>query len=43
LLLTELGRLRGESPDNIVRSVFELADTFTDHPADDRTLLVLRI
>jgi len=43
LLLIELGRLRGESPDTIVRSVFELADTFTDHPADDRTLLVLRI
>jgi sigma-B regulation protein RsbU (phosphoserine phosphatase) len=43
MLLAELGRLRGESPDQIVRSVFELADTFTDHPADDRTLLVLRI
>ncbi len=42
-LLAELVARRGESPDAIVRAVFTEADKATEHPVDDRTLLVMRI
>ena len=42
-LLAEIVRRRTESPDSIVRAVFTEADKATVHPADDRTLLVMRI
>ncbi len=42
-LMAELARRRQESPDAIVRAVFQEADKATPHPADDRTLLVMRV
>jgi sigma-B regulation protein RsbU (phosphoserine phosphatase) len=42
-LLAEISRRRSESPDSIVRSVFTEADKATLRPADDRTLLVMRV
>ena len=41
-LLAGLAQRRGDTPDAIVRAVFQEADKATPHPADDRTLLVLR-
>lgn len=42
-LLGEISRRRAEAPDAIVRAVFTEADKATEHPADDRTLLVMRV
>jgi sigma-B regulation protein RsbU (phosphoserine phosphatase) len=42
-LLEEIAKRRQESPDDIVRAVFAIADEFTSVPEDDRTLLVMRI
>ncbi len=42
-LLAEISRRRTEPPEAIVRAVFIEADKATPHPADDRTLLVMRI
>jgi sigma-B regulation protein RsbU (phosphoserine phosphatase) len=42
-LLEEITRRRTETPDAIVRAVFGEADKATPQPADDRTLLVMRI
>jgi len=42
-LLTELCARRDQAPEEIVREVFKVADALTEHPADDRTLLVLRL
>lgn len=42
-LLTELCARRDQSPEMMVREVFKEADRLTEHPADDRTLLVLRL
>lgn len=42
-LLDVLCRHRLETPQAIVDAVFEESDAFTSKPADDRTLLVLRI
>jgi phosphoserine phosphatase RsbU/P len=42
-LLAEVCAHRNESPESIVQSVLATADAFGSRPADDRTLLVLRI
>jgi len=42
-LLAEIVRRRADPPDAIVRAVFREADKATAQPADDRTLLVMRI
>jgi phosphoserine phosphatase RsbU/P len=42
-LLEEIMSRRSQTPDEIVRAAFRLADDSTAKPADDRTLLVLRI
>jgi len=42
-LLAEIGARRHEPPEAIVRAVFALADAATPRPADDRTLLVMRV
>jgi len=42
-LLRELGRRRAETPESIVGGIFTQADAATLQPADDRTLLVMRI
>jgi sigma-B regulation protein RsbU (phosphoserine phosphatase) len=42
-LLEEISLRRTESPEAIVEAVFAVADAFSSHPADDRTLLVMRI
>ncbi|MDH4132806.1 MAG: serine/threonine-protein phosphatase, partial [Gemmatimonadota bacterium] len=42
-LLTELCSRRDQTPETMVREVFREADRLTEHPADDRTLLVLRL
>ena len=42
-LLAELANRRAADPDTIVQAVFQEADKATPHPADDRTLLVLRM
>lgn len=42
-LLGQIGRARREHPDDILRQVLADADAFAGRPADDRTLLVLRI
>ena len=42
-LLAEISRRRTEPPEAIVRAVFIEADKATPQPADDRTLLVMRI
>ena len=42
-LLAALGRRRGQEPERIVEEVMAEADAFAPRPADDRTLLVLRL
>jgi len=42
-LLSLLAARRGWSPELIVEDVMAQADAFSPHPADDRTLLVLRL
>ncbi|TFG49215.1 MAG: serine/threonine-protein phosphatase, partial [Gemmatimonadales bacterium] len=42
-LLSELCARRDQPPEEMVREVFKVADRLTEHPADDRTLLVLRL
>jgi sigma-B regulation protein RsbU (phosphoserine phosphatase) len=42
-LLAALGRRRGHEPERIVEEVMAEADGFAPRPADDRTLLVLRL
>jgi sigma-B regulation protein RsbU (phosphoserine phosphatase) len=42
-LLTALSRRRSLEPERIVEEVMEEADAFAPRPADDRTLLVLRL
>jgi sigma-B regulation protein RsbU (phosphoserine phosphatase) len=42
-LLAELAHRRSGTPEAIVRGVFQEADKATPNPADDRTLLVLRV
>jgi sigma-B regulation protein RsbU (phosphoserine phosphatase) len=42
-LLDSISAHRKESPEAIVKAVFDEAETFGARPTDDRTLLVLRI
>jgi serine phosphatase RsbU (regulator of sigma subunit) len=42
-LLAGLSSRLDQSPETMVREVFREADRLTEHPADDRTLLVLRL
>jgi serine phosphatase RsbU (regulator of sigma subunit) len=42
-LLAALGCRRFLDPEQIVDEILAEADAFTPHPADDRTLLVLRL